>query len=163
MRPGFHQAAPQRSGKAIGLACASKPSRNWTCSLLLTFITRTRDLARRGHRGGSTWLIDSAVLPPWLRHGDSDHAGASGKLRMECDRERSIRQRRLPAGNRRTGRALQAPQPVQTYRIRLDQLKQGNASHGHTGEVEAIRCGAIEAMPSRRFPAPWRADKIPGG
>jgi hypothetical protein len=29
--------------------------------------------------------------------------------------------------------------------------------------MEAVRCGAIEAMPSRRFPAPWRADKIPGG
>jgi hypothetical protein len=77
---------------------------------------------------------------------------------MECDRERTIRQRRLPAGNRRTERALQAPQPVQAYRIRLDQLEQGNASHSHTGEVEAVLCRGMEAVISRRFPAPWIAE-----
>jgi hypothetical protein len=42
--------------------------------------------------------------------------------------------------------ALQAPQPMQTYRIRLDQLEQRNASHNHTGEVEAARWRATEAM-----------------
>jgi hypothetical protein len=51
---------------------------------------------------------------------------------------------------------------VQTHRIRLGQLKQGNATRGHAGEVEAAPCRFVEAMP-RRFPVPWRADKIPGG
>jgi hypothetical protein len=35
---------------------------------------------------------------------------------------------------------------MQTYRIRLDQLEQRNASHSHTGEVEAVRWRATEAM-----------------
>jgi hypothetical protein len=52
---------------------------------------------------------------------------------------------------------------MQTYRVRLDQFEQGNAARGHAGEVEAVRRRATEAMNSRRFPAPWRADKIPGG
>ena len=52
---------------------------------------------------------------------------------------------------------------MQTYRVRLDQLEQGNAACGHAGEVEAVRARPTEAMTSRRFPAPWRADKIPGG
>jgi hypothetical protein len=29
--------------------------------------------------------------------------------------------------------------------------------------METIRRRAMEVMTSRRFPAPWRADKIPGG
>jgi hypothetical protein len=52
---------------------------------------------------------------------------------------------------------------VQTDRVRLDQLKQKNAPCGHTGEVEAVRARSTEAMTTRRFPAPWRADRIPGG
>jgi hypothetical protein len=52
---------------------------------------------------------------------------------------------------------------MQTYRVRLGQLEQGNAARGHAGEVEAVRWGGDKAMASRRFPAPWRADKIPGG
>jgi hypothetical protein len=52
---------------------------------------------------------------------------------------------------------------MQTDRVRLDQLKQGNAARGHAGEVEAVRARSTEVMTSRRFPAPWRADKIPGG
>jgi hypothetical protein len=51
--------------------------------------------------------------------------------------------------------------PMQTRRVRLGQLEQGNAARGHAGEVEAHRAG--EAMNTRRFPAPWRADKMPGG
>jgi hypothetical protein len=50
---------------------------------------------------------------------------------------------------------------MQTYRDRLDQFEQGNASRGHAGEMEGTPC--LEAMISHRFPAPWRADKIPGG
>jgi len=41
--------------------------------------------------------------------------------------------------------------------------RRDHAACGHAGEVEAAPCRAIEAMTSRRFPAPWRADKIPGG
>jgi hypothetical protein len=52
---------------------------------------------------------------------------------------------------------------MQTYRVWLDQFEQGNAARGYAGEVEAIHCRGMEAMTSRRFPAPWRADKIPGG
>jgi hypothetical protein len=86
---------------------------------------------------------------------DSGNAGASGKLRLESDRERSIRRRRHSASNRRSGRALQAPQPMQTDRVRLDQLKQKNAARGHAGEVEAVPWRATEAITSRRFPAAW--------
>jgi hypothetical protein len=50
---------------------------------------------------------------------------------------------------------------------RLDQLEEGNAIGGHASEVEAIPRPAASAssprMTSRRFPAPWRADKIAGG
>jgi hypothetical protein len=47
---------------------------------------------------------------------------------------------------------------------RLDQLEEGNAAGGHAGEVEAVpRPAASPSMTSRRFPAPSRADKIPGG
>jgi hypothetical protein len=49
---------------------------------------------------------------------------------------------------------------VQTHRVRLGQLEQGNAVRGHAGEVEAVPCRGMEAVTSRRFPAPWRADKI---
>jgi hypothetical protein len=52
---------------------------------------------------------------------------------------------------------------MQTYCIRLGQLEQRNAARGHTGEVETAPCRAMEAMTSRRFPPPWRADKIAGG
>jgi hypothetical protein len=35
---------------------------------------------------------------------------------------------------------------------------------GHASEVEAIRRPAVSpSMTSRRFPAPWRAEPIPGG
>jgi hypothetical protein len=47
---------------------------------------------------------------------------------------------------------------------RLDQFKEGNATGGHGSEVEAIRRPAVSpSMTSRRFPAPWRAEPIPGG
>jgi hypothetical protein len=49
----------------------------------------------------------------------------------------------------------------------LDQFDEGNAAGGHAGELEAIRRPAVSTssprMTSRRFPAPWRADKVPGG
>jgi hypothetical protein len=61
------------------------------------------------------------------------------------------------------GRAVQAALPIQAYRIRLGQIEQRNAARGHAGEMEAVRRRASEAMTSRRFPVPWRADKIPGG
>jgi hypothetical protein len=50
---------------------------------------------------------------------------------------------------------------------RLDQLEEGNAVGGHASAVEAILRPAASAssprMTSRRFPTPWRADKIAGG
>jgi hypothetical protein len=50
---------------------------------------------------------------------------------------------------------------------RLDQLKEGNAIGGHASEVDAMPRPATSAysprMTSRRFPTPWRADKIAGG
>ena len=119
-------------------------------------------ISRGGRLSGSTWLIDSAVLPPLAWSWDSDHAGASGKLRMEYDRQRSIRQRRHPAGNRRSGRTLQAPKPMQAYRVWLDQLEQGNVSHGHTGEVEAVPWRATEAMTSCGFQGWVKAAARPG-
>jgi hypothetical protein len=97
-----------------------------------------------------------------IRRG-SGNAGARKQFRLESDRERSIGRRRQPGSDRRDGRSVQAPLPMQTYHIRLDQFEQGNAARGHAGEVEAAPCRAMEAMTSRRFPAPWRADKIPGG
>jgi hypothetical protein len=46
----------------------------------------------------------------------------------------------------------------------LDQFEEGKSAGGHAGEVEAIPYPAVSpSMTSRRFPAPWRADKIPGG
>jgi hypothetical protein len=49
----------------------------------------------------------------------------------------------------------------------LDQFEEGNAAGGHTSEVEAIpRPAASPSSPRmtpRRFPTPWRADKIAGG
>jgi hypothetical protein len=52
---------------------------------------------------------------------------------------------------------------MQTHRIRLGQLEQGNAALSHAGEVETAPWRFAEAVTSRRFPAPWRADKITGG
>jgi hypothetical protein len=52
---------------------------------------------------------------------------------------------------------------MQTHRVRLGQLEQGNAARGHAGEVEAAPWRFVEAMTSRRFSAQWRADKITGG
>jgi hypothetical protein len=52
---------------------------------------------------------------------------------------------------------------MQTYDVRLDQLEQGDAAHGYAGEVETAPCRVMEAMTSRRFPPPGRADKILGG
>jgi hypothetical protein len=47
-------------------------------------------------------------------------------------------------------------------RDRLDE--EGNAAGGDAGEVEAVAYPAVSTpMTSRRFPPPWRADKIPGG
>jgi hypothetical protein len=50
---------------------------------------------------------------------------------------------------------------------RLDQFEEGNAAGGHAGELEATpRPAASPSSPrmtSRRFPAPWRADPMPGG
>jgi hypothetical protein len=45
----------------------------------------------------------------------------------------------------------------------MGQFRQGNAAGGHPGSVEAILRFAASTMTSRRFPAPWRADKVPGG
>ena len=46
----------------------------------------------------------------------------------------------------------------------LDQFEEGNAAGGHAGEVEAIPYPVVSpSMTSRRFPAPWTADKISGG
>jgi hypothetical protein len=46
----------------------------------------------------------------------------------------------------------------------LDQFEEGNAAGGHAGGVEAIPSPAVSpSMTSRRFSAPWRADKIAGG
>jgi hypothetical protein len=48
----------------------------------------------------------------------------------------------------------------------MDQCEEGNAVGGHAGEVEAIPYRAVPSPvtePPRRFPAPWRADKIAGG
>lgn len=46
----------------------------------------------------------------------------------------------------------------------LDQFEEGNTAGGHAGEVETIPCPAVSPpMTSRRFPPPWRVDKIPGG
>jgi hypothetical protein len=49
----------------------------------------------------------------------------------------------------------------------LDQFEEGNATGGHAGELEAIRRAAVSPssprMTARRFPAPWRAEPIPGG
>jgi hypothetical protein len=57
------------------------------------------------------------------------------------------------------------PQLVHTVRGRggLGQFGQGNAAGGHAGAVEAIPRLAAPSMTSRRFPAPWRADPMPGG
>jgi hypothetical protein len=44
----------------------------------------------------------------------------------------------------------------------MGEFEQGNAAGGHAGEVEAIPT-CMEAMTARRFPPPWRADKMPGG
>jgi hypothetical protein len=90
-----------------------------------------------------------------IRRG-SGNAGARKQLWMVSDRQRSIRRRRHLGSDRRSRRTLQAPQPMQTHRI-----EQGNAAHRHAGEVEALWSGAIEAMPSRRFRAPWRAGQNP--
>jgi hypothetical protein len=51
---------------------------------------------------------------------------------------------------------------VQAYLGRMGEFEQGNAAGGHAGEVEAIPT-CMEAMTARRFPPPWRADKMPGG
>jgi hypothetical protein len=46
----------------------------------------------------------------------------------------------------------------------LDQFEEGKSTGGHAGEAEAIlQLAASSPMTSRRFPAPWRADKIAGG
>jgi hypothetical protein len=46
----------------------------------------------------------------------------------------------------------------------LDQREEGDTSWGHAGEMETIPSPAVSpSMTSRRFPPPWRADKMPGG
>jgi hypothetical protein len=42
------------------------------------------------------------------------------------------------ASHRRSWGALHARECEQTYRVRLGEFRQGNATHGHAGEVEAI-------------------------
>jgi hypothetical protein len=84
------------------------------------------------------------IMAATIRRG-SGNAGARKQLWLESDRDRSVGRRRHPGSDRRTGRSVQAPLPMQTYRIRLDQFEQGNAARGHASEVEAVRCGAIEA------------------
>ncbi|HXB70197.1 MAG TPA: hypothetical protein VNY05_18230 [Candidatus Acidoferrales bacterium] len=56
----------------------------------------------------------------------------------------------------------------QADRGRLGEFEQGNAVGGDAGEVEAVQSSATPTSPKRkmtprRFPPPWRADKIPGG
>jgi hypothetical protein len=50
---------------------------------------------------------------------------------------------------------------------RLDQFEEGNATGGHASELESIRRQVASPssyrMTARRFPAPWRAEPIPGG
>jgi hypothetical protein len=50
---------------------------------------------------------------------------------------------------------------------RLDQFEEGNTAGGYASELEAVRRQAASPssprMTARRFPAPWRADPIPGG
>jgi hypothetical protein len=46
----------------------------------------------------------------------------------------------------------------------LDQFEEGNATGGYASKVEALRRPAVSpSMTPRRFPAPWRADKVSGG
>ena len=49
----------------------------------------------------------------------------------------------------------------------LDQFEEGKSAGGHAGAVAAIPRAAVSTasprMTSRRFPAPWRADPMPGG
>jgi hypothetical protein len=46
----------------------------------------------------------------------------------------------------------------------LDQFKEGKSAGGHASETEAIPYPAVpSSMTTRRFPPPWRADKVPGG
>jgi hypothetical protein len=64
----------------------------------------------------------------------------------------------LIGSDRRAGLAVPTPLPMQTHRVRLDQLEQGNAPCGHAGEMEAVRPPARKAMTFRRFPgAPTRS------
>jgi hypothetical protein len=45
----------------------------------------------------------------------------------------------------------------------LDQFEEGNAAGGYAGGLEAIQQPAAPSMTARRFPAPWRAEPMPGG
>jgi hypothetical protein len=42
-------------------------------------------------------------------------------------------------------------------------LEEGNGAGGHAGAVEAVLWLVPFTMTPRRFPAPWRAEPIPGG
>jgi hypothetical protein len=50
------------------------------------------------------------------------------------------------ASHRRSWGALHARECEQTYRVRLGEFRQGNATHGHAGEVEAILSRAAAAL-----------------
>jgi hypothetical protein len=45
----------------------------------------------------------------------------------------------------------------------LDQFRGRERRCGHAGAVEAVLWLAPFTMTPRRFPAPWRAEPIPGG
>jgi hypothetical protein len=51
---------------------------------------------------------------------------------------------------------------VSAHGDRLVQFEEGNAAGGHAGGLEAIQQPAAPSMTPRRFPAPWRAEPIPG-
>jgi hypothetical protein len=73
---------------------------------------------------------------------------AHGSVRQQwlaSDRHSSLRRRRHAPSDRPRGRALQSPQPVQTYRVRLEKFHQRNAPGGHAGEVEAVQCAGPAA------------------
>jgi hypothetical protein len=80
---------------------------------------------------------------------------------------RLMKASRCKSSNGRRGRAIYAPLAMSADSEGLDQFEEGNAIGGHASEVEAVpRPAASPSSPpmtSRRFPASWRADPMPGG
>jgi hypothetical protein len=51
-----------------------------------------------------------------------------------------------------------------THNVGLDQFEEGESAGGHASEMEDLPYPAVSpSMTPRRFPPPWRADKVPGG